>query len=81
MFKRLLTKKLIKIITIVIIIFIGYSSKNVLANENDININNEITEAGSILENPEVNNKLNSLYSYINNVKSEIEILNDLDPV
>lgn len=82
MFKKLLTRTFIKIIFLIVIIFISFNCKNVRANDNGININNEkVTQEEGIVENPEINNKLNSLYNYINNAKSDIEILNDLNPV
>ncbi len=82
MIKNMLSNRLLRGIFIIIIIFITYNSKNVFANDGtNININNEITEENIILDNEEVNNKLISLYNYINNVKTDVEILNDLDPV
>ncbi len=68
----------------IIIAFVVLPSKSALANEkniNKININNETSNEEIKLENEEVNNKLDSLYNYINNMKSDIEIMNDLDPV
>ena len=81
MIKKIFTMKIFLVVTIIIITFINFNIKNAYANENNINKSNEITQEESIIENQEVNNKLNSLYNYINNVKSDIEIMNDLDPV
>ena len=80
MIKKIFTMKIFLVVTIIIITFINFNIKNAYANENNIN-NNEITQEESIIESQEVNNKLNSLYNYINNVKSDVEIMNDLDPV
>ncbi|MBS6502691.1 stage III sporulation protein AE [Clostridium tertium] len=84
MIKNIFTKRIILVISIIIIAFIFLPSKSALANEkniNKININNETSNEEIKLENEEVNNKLDSLYNYINNMKSDIEIMNDLDPV
>ena len=81
MIKKIFTMKIFLVVTIIIITFINFNIKNAYANENNINKSNEITQEESIIENQEVNNKLNSLYNYINNVKSDVEIMNDLDPV
>lgn len=84
MIKNIFTKRIILVISIIIIAFVFLTSKSALANEkniNKININNETSNEEIKLENEEVNNKLDSLYNYINNMKSDIEIMNDLDPV
>ncbi|GAA0825579.1 stage III sporulation protein AE [Clostridium tertium] len=84
MIKNIFTKRIILVISIIIIAFVFLPSKSALANEkniNKININNETSNEEIKLENEEVNNKLDSLYNYINNMKSDIEIMNDLDPV
>lgn len=84
MIKNIFTKRIILVISIIIIAFIFLPSKSALANEkniNKININNETSNEEIKLENEEVNNKLDSLYNYINNMKSDIEIMNDLDTV
>lgn len=82
MIKKILSNKVIRIIIIIIIILISYNTKNVFANDDgNINISNDVTEENIVLDNEEVSSKLNSLYSYINNVKTDVEILNDLDPV
>lgn len=84
MIKNIFTKRIILVLSIIIIAFIILPSKSALANENNINkinINNETANEEIKLENKEVNNKLDSLYNYINNMKSDIEIMNELDPV
>lgn len=84
MIKNIFTKRIILVISIIIIAFVVLPSKSALANEkniNKINIDNETSNEEIKLENEEVNNKLDSLYNYINNMKSDIEIMNDLDPV
>lgn len=84
MIKNIFTKRIILVISIIIIAFVVLPSKSALANEkniNKININNETSNEEIKLENEEINNKLDSLYNYINNMKSDIEIMNDLDPV
>ncbi|WP_195428372.1 stage III sporulation protein AE [Clostridium sp. D46t1_190503_E9] len=84
MIKNIFTKRIILVISIIIIAFVFLPSKSALANENDINsinINNQTSKEEIKIENEEVNNKLDSLYNYINNMKLDIEIMNDLDPV
>lgn len=79
MFKKLLTKRIIFVVTILVFTIINSNTKIALANDS-VN-NNEFTQEENILQDQDVNNKLNSLYNYINNVKSDVEIMNDLDPV
>ncbi|MDV4152169.1 stage III sporulation protein AE [Clostridium sp. AL.422] len=79
MLKKLLTIKFILIVTILVIIFINFNNKIALANEE--NNNNILSNEENILQDEDVSNKLNSLYNYINNMKSDVEIINDLDPV
>lgn len=91
MMKNSFTKKFILVISIIIMVLTNIPIVNVLANENNvgsINIDNKIkneeVRVGSEevkVENEEVNNKLDKLYNYINNMKSDIEIMNDLNPV
>lgn len=91
MMKNSFTKKFILVISIIIMVLTNIPMVNVLANENNvgsINIDNKIkneeVRVGSEevkVENEEVNNKLDKLYNYINNMKSDIEIMNDLNPV
>ena len=76
MIKKIFSKKIILII-ILIIIFIGFKDNKVYAEANEnINTNEEM-----VLEDEEVNSRLNNLYNYINNMKSDIEIMNELDPI
>lgn len=84
MIKSMFTNRVILVISIIIITFIILPGKSVLANEdntNNIEINTEKNIEEFKLENEEIDGKLNSLYNYINNMKSDIEIMNDLDPV
>lgn len=84
MIKSMFTNRIILVISIIIITFIILPGKSVLANEdntNNIEINTEKNIEEFKLENEEIDGKLNSLYNYINNMKSDIEIMNDLDPV
>lgn len=82
MIKNIFTKRIVLVISIMIMTITILPSKSALANENNVsNINNEINTKDTELENEEINNKLDSLYKYINNMKSDIEIMNDLDPV
>lgn len=78
------TKRVVLVISVVLLTFIILPTKNAFANEKNINsidINNKSNIEEAPLENEEVNNKLNLLYNYINNMKSDIEIMNGLDPV
>lgn len=79
MFKKLLTIRIIFVVTILVVTIINFNTKIALANDSDNS--NKFTQEENILQDREVNNQLNSLYNYINNVKSDIEIMNDLDPV
>lgn len=82
MIKNIFTKRIVLVISIMIMTITILPSKSALANENNVsNINNEINTKDTELENEEINNQLDSLYKYINNMKSDIEIMNDLDPV
>lgn len=84
MIKSMFTNRIILVISIIIITFIILPGKSVLANEdntNNIEINTEKNIEEFKLENEEIDGKLNLLYNYINNMKSDIEIMNDLDPV
>lgn len=78
------TQKIILVICTIIMCLINIPSMYVLANENNaesINITNEIKNEKINIENDKINNSLEGLYNYINNMKSDIEIMNDLDPV
>ncbi len=79
MFKKLLTIRIVFVFFILVITFINSNTKIALANENGNSIKYSLEE--NELQDEEVNNKLNSLYNYINNMKFDIEIMNDLDPV
>ncbi|MFU7514793.1 stage III sporulation protein AE [Clostridium sp. HCS.1] len=78
MFKKLLTIRIIFVFTIIVLTFINYSTKIALANDKDNNF--QYSLENNELQDEEVNNKLNSLYNYINSMKFDIEIMNDLDP-
>lgn len=79
MLKKLLTIRIVFVFTILLITFINSNTKIALANEKD-NSSKYLTEENEI-QDKEINNNLNSLYNYINNMKFDIEIMNDLDPV
>ena len=79
MLKKFSTKRIIFVFTIIVLTFINSNTKIALANEEINNIEYSLEE--NELQDEEVNNKLNSLYNYINNMKLDIEIMNDLDPV
>ena len=79
MLKNFSTIRIIFVFTIIVLIFINSNTKIALANEETNNIEYSLEE--NELQDEEVNNKLNSLYNYINNMKLDIEIMNDLDPV
>ncbi|MDU5107097.1 stage III sporulation protein AE [Clostridium sp.] len=78
MFKKLLTIRIIFVFTIIVLTFINSSTKIALANDKDNNF--QYSLENNELQDEEVNNKLNSLYNYINSMKFDIEIMNDLDP-
>lgn len=64
------------------IIFINIGFKDVLAVDNENNsFNTTSINEENMIQDEETNNKLNNLYNYINNIKSDVEIMNDLDPV
>ena len=44
-------------------------------------LNNEKVEDSELLKDQKMEEQLNSLYGYINNMKSDVELMNDLDPV
>ena len=79
MLKKLLTIRIVFVFTLLLITFINSNTKIALANEKD-NSSKYLTEENE-LQDKEINNNLNSLYNYINNMKFDIEIMNDLDPV
>ncbi|MCF0149411.1 MAG: stage III sporulation protein AE [Clostridium sp.] len=78
MFKKLFTIRIVFVFTIIVLTFINSSTKIALANDKDNNF--EYSIENNELQDEEVNNKLNSLYNYINSMKFDIEIMNDLDP-
>lgn len=78
MFKKLLTIRIIFVFIIIVLTFINSSTKIALANDKDNNF--QYSLENNELQDEEVNNKLNSLYNYINSMKFDIEIMNDLDP-
>lgn len=79
MFKKILTIRIVFVFTILLITFINSNIKIAEANEKENSFKYSIEE--NELQDEEVNNKLNSLYNYINSMKLDIEIMNDLDPV
>lgn len=72
-----MNKKFKSLIIIIIIgfisLFINIYKPEALAKTN---LNNNFS-----IENEEVENKVEGLYNYINNMKTDVEILNDLEPV
>lgn len=79
MFKKILTIRIVFVFIILLITFINSNIKIAEANEKENSFKYSIEE--NELQDEEVNNKLNSLYNYINSMKLDIEIMNDLDPV
>lgn len=78
MFKKLLTIRILFVVTILVITLVNSNTKIAFANDDSsVKFNQE----ENTIQDEEVNNKLNSLYNYINNMKSDVEIMNDLDPV
>ncbi len=78
MFKKLLTIRIVFVFTIIVITFISSNTKIALAKDKGNNF--QSTLENNELEDEEVNNKLNSLYNYINSMKLDVEIMNDLNP-
>ena len=76
MLKKFSTIRIIFVFTIIVLTFINSNTKIALANEEINNIEYSLEE--NELQDEEVNNKLNSLYNYINNMKLDIEIMNIL---
>lgn len=79
MFKKILTIRNIFVFIILLITFINSNTIIAEANENENSLKYSTEE--NELQDEEVNNKLTSLYNYINSMKLDIEIMNDLDPV
>lgn len=75
---RYLDKKIVKVIVFFIMIFSVFSIGAVNAYEETAQEENILNQ---IAENEEVNNSLENLYDYINNMKTDVELLQDLDPV
>lgn len=76
MIKKVVLNRFI-LISLLIVIFICFKDKDVYAVENYNTNNSEDIN----FESEEVNSKLNNLYNYINNMKTDVEIINDLDPI
>lgn len=72
-----------------VIIFMGLivSKNNMVYADSKVNEDNIFTmyedefEADEVLKDENVKEELNNLYEYINNMKSDVELMNDLDPV
>ncbi|WP_294186632.1 stage III sporulation protein AE [uncultured Clostridium sp.] len=79
MFKKILTIRNLFVFIILLITFINSNTIIAEANENENSLKYSTEE--NELQDEEVNNKLTSLYNYINSMKLDIEIMNDLDPV
>ena len=79
MFKKILTIRNIFVFIILLITFINSNTIIAEANEKENSLKYSTEE--NELQDEEVNNKLTSLYNYINSMKLDIEIMNDLDPV
>ncbi|ATD55195.1 stage III sporulation protein AE [Clostridium chauvoei] len=79
-----LTKKVIFIFLLGLFLGSLSSIKVIHAEENSINKDNEYNlniEDEDILKDEGVQEKLNGLYSYINNMKTDVELINQLDPI
>lgn len=76
MIKKIVLNKFI-LLSLLIIIIICFKGKEVYALENDNTNNSEDIK----FEDAEISSRLNNLYNYINNMKTDIEIMNDLDPI
>lgn len=76
MMKKIILNRLL-LISFLIIIFICFKNKDVYALENyNTNSSEDIN-----FEDAEVNSRLNNLYNYINNMKTDSELINNLDPI
>lgn len=86
--------KIIKKVTFIIIVTVLVIFSGLVVNENIVayaeqntseesisNKNNNDLEDNQILKDEEVSGRLNNLYEYINNLKSDVELMNSLDPV
>lgn len=70
---------ILKIILIFVCTFILSLSSFFIAEERDVYAEEQTTIA--LINDEETESKLNSLYDYINTMKSDVELMNDLDPV
>lgn len=68
--EKIVRKIVFFFILIGVIVFSPLGEQIAFANEQDVVVTNE-----------EVNGRLNSLYDYINNMKTDVELMNELDPV
>lgn len=76
MMKKIILNRLL-LISFLIVIFICFKNKDVYALENyNTNSSEDIN-----FEDAEVNSRLNNLYNYINNMKTDSELINNLDPI
>ena len=76
MMKKIILNKIL-LISFFIVIFICFKNKDVYALENyNTNSSEDIN-----FEDAEVNSRLNNLYNYINNMKTDSELINNLDPI
>ena len=76
MIKKIILNRFI-LISFLIVIFICFKNKDVYALENyNTNSSEDIN-----FEDAEVNSRLNNLYNYINNMKTDSELINNLDPI
>lgn len=73
--KKIYYKKIRKFIIVTILLFSVFGYSESFANTLD---NKVVIEA---ISDEKIDNQLNDLYNYINHMKLDIEILNDLDPV
>ena len=70
---------ILKIILIFVCTFILSLSSFFIAEERNVYAEEQTTTA--LINDEETESKLNSLYDYINTMKSDVELMNDLDPV
>ena len=76
MMRKIILNRLL-LISFLIVIFICFKNKDVYALENyNTNSSEDIN-----FEDAEVNSRLNNLYNYINNMKTDSELINNLDPI
>lgn len=70
---------ILKIILIFVCTFILSLCSFFIAKENDVYAEEQTTAA--LINDEETESKLNSLYDYINTIKSDVELMNELDPI